>query len=101
MEPEAAGKVIGEKRKEKRRMILAIMIVLLIGVVGLAGWYLYIEQAKRIEPASVEEMAFPLPEKPSIAILPFDNMSGDSEQDYIADPSVPMKVRHLPLEKLV
>jgi adenylate cyclase len=85
MEPEAAGKVIGEKREEKRRMALAAVIVLLIGVVGLAGWYLYIEQAKRIEPASVEEMAFPLPDKPSIAILPFDNMSGDSEQDYIAD----------------
>jgi adenylate cyclase len=85
MGPEAAGKVIGERRKEKRRMILAIMIVLLIGAGGLAGWYLYIEQSKRIEPASVEEMAFPLPEKPSIAILPFDNMSADPEQDYIAD----------------
>jgi TolB-like protein/class 3 adenylate cyclase/Tfp pilus assembly protein PilF len=85
MEPEAAGKVIGEKRKEKRRMTLVAVIVLLIGVGGLAGWYLYIEQTKRIEPASVEAMAFPLPEKPSIAVLPFDNMSGDPEQDYIAD----------------
>jgi TolB-like protein/class 3 adenylate cyclase/Tfp pilus assembly protein PilF len=85
MEPEAVGKVIGEKRKEKRWMALAAVIVLLIGVGGLAGWYLYIEQAKRIEPASVEEMTFPLPEKPSIAVLPFDNISGDSEQDYIAD----------------
>jgi adenylate cyclase len=26
-----------------------------------------------------------LPEKPSIAVLPFDNMSGDPEQDYFAD----------------
>lgn len=26
-----------------------------------------------------------LPEKPSIAILPFDNMSGDKEQDYFSD----------------
>jgi adenylate cyclase len=85
MEPEAAGKVIGEKRKEKRRMTIAAVIVLLIGLGGLAGWYLYIEQTKRVEPASVEEMAFPLPEKPSIAVLPFDNMSGDPEQDYIAD----------------
>ncbi len=27
----------------------------------------------------------PLPEKPSIAILPFANLSGDPEQDYLAD----------------
>jgi adenylate cyclase len=27
----------------------------------------------------------PLPEKPSIAVLPFDNMSGDPEQGYFAD----------------
>jgi TolB-like protein/class 3 adenylate cyclase len=27
----------------------------------------------------------PLPDKPSIAVLPFANMSGDSEQDYFAD----------------
>jgi TolB-like protein/Tfp pilus assembly protein PilF len=30
-------------------------------------------------------MAFPLPEKPSIAVLPFDNMSGDPDQEFIAD----------------
>jgi len=85
MEPEAAGKVIGEKRKEKRRITLAAVIALIIVAGGLAGWYLYIEQTKRIEPASVAKMAFPLPEQPSIAVLPFDNMSGDPEQDYIAD----------------
>jgi adenylate cyclase len=27
----------------------------------------------------------PLPEKPSIAVLPFANLSGDAEQDYFAD----------------
>lgn len=30
-------------------------------------------------------MAFPLPEKPPIAVLPFDNLSDDSKQEYFSD----------------
>ena len=30
-------------------------------------------------------MAFPLPDKPSIAVLPFDNMTGDPEQEFFSD----------------
>ena len=35
--------------------------------------------------ASQTKPALPLPDKPSIAVLPFQNMSGDAEQDYFAD----------------
>src|SRR5437773_5418420 len=32
-----------------------------------------------------EPTALPLPDKPSIAVLPFQNMSGDAEQEYFVD----------------
>ncbi|SLN53740.1 DNA-binding transcriptional activator CadC [Oceanibacterium hippocampi] len=34
---------------------------------------------------SRDDDPLPLPDKPSIAVLPFDNLSGDPEQDYFAD----------------
>ena len=37
------------------------------------------------DPADTGAEALPLPDKPSIAVLPFTNMSNDSEQEYFAD----------------
>ena len=36
-------------------------------------------------PSALAPSALPLPDKPSIAVLPFANMCGDPEQEYFAD----------------
>ena len=40
---------------------------------------------KRIALPSDPPVALPLPDKPSVAVLPFSNMSGDPEQEFFAD----------------
>jgi TolB-like protein/class 3 adenylate cyclase len=87
MEPSAAPRKIKKKKAVQpgwRWATVALVAVVVIGAVTV--WQFYLRpKPPAVEPASLERMAFPLPEKPSIAVLPFDNMSGDAEQEYIAD----------------
>src|SRR5205085_9372386 len=42
-------------------------------------------EASRAIAAVIQSPPLPLPDKPSIAVLPFENMSGGPEQEYFAD----------------
>jgi TolB-like protein/class 3 adenylate cyclase len=83
----AAHRVVQAKKavgKKWRNLVVAAGSVVLIVAVAVGVWQFYMRPPS-VEPASKEKMAFSLPEKPSIAVLPFDNMSGDTAQDYFSD----------------
>jgi len=78
-----------------KRIHPVFKILIALVAAGNALWQVYprfISRPVEVTPkdkiigvASKEKMAFPLPDKPSIAVLPFTNMSNDKEQDYFAD----------------
>ncbi len=70
-------------KRHLRWPVVAGGLVVLVMVAGIALWQLPSEL--REEPASEANMAFPLPDKPSIAVLPFNNISDDASQEYFAD----------------
>ena len=63
------------------RVGVAAMVI--AGLVGALGWQSVREP--RVEAAQVENMAFPLPDKPSIAVLPFVDLSVEGNGEALAD----------------
>ena len=84
LDPKDAGKTIDTAKGPTWRWPVAAVVVILVAALGGMAMWLR-PSSPAIEPASIENMAFPLPDKPSIAVLPFDNMSGDPGQDHVVD----------------
>jgi adenylate cyclase len=85
----AAHRALAARRKMLRAWkmgALALGAVALLAAVTLGGeWYLKARSESAALEAFNREAVFPLPDKPSIAVLAFDNLSGDKEQEWFAD----------------
>ena len=84
----AAHRVVKAKKavgRKWRNVFLAIAAILIVGA-AVATWHFSLRSTPSpAEVAFVEKLAFPLPDKPSLPVLPFDNLSGDASQDYFSD----------------
>jgi TolB-like protein/class 3 adenylate cyclase/rhodanese-related sulfurtransferase len=64
-------------------MMLTVVAIVLLSAAATAYWWR--TQLPAQEAASLERMAHPMPARPSIAVLPFTNMTGDKGQEFFAD----------------
>jgi len=78
--PSGKWKIALRARWQWAALAVAIVLVVVAFVIWRAYFYPLPDRV-----ASVKNMAFPLPDKPSIAVLPFTNMSEDTKQEYFAD----------------
>ncbi len=89
LEPDPKWKMISmiwSRMKRWQKVALTIGIALLQMGGGLVvKKYFDRPPSPPVATASLQKAALPLPDKPSIAVLPFENMTGDPKQEYFTD----------------
>ena len=85
----AAYRVVKVKKavdKIWRNIAICTVAILILAAGGVTIWHFFWRPASlRTEIAARQMPVLELPDKPSIAVLPFDNMGGDREQEYFSD----------------
>jgi len=81
----ASGKPIGKKTSINRRRSVIIGAAAVIAVLAAVVIWQFYNSRISIESVSDERKTISKYEKPSIAVMPFRNVSGDSEFEYICD----------------
>ncbi len=89
IEPEGEPSQVIEGKKPGRKGLSRAVLAVVALVVIAGGAVLYQvalrPSAPKTEMASKEKLAFPLPDKPSIAVLPFTNMSSEKKMEYFSE----------------
>jgi adenylate cyclase len=89
MEPGVRTPAVGGEGKAEKKSrptpIMVLGVVIVVVAVAVIGYFYLRPSSPRVEVASREKMAFPLPDMPSIAVLPFDNMNKDPKEEFFSD----------------
>ena len=85
--PGAAAHRVKEAKKALRKKWVWVALVAGIILIIAAGilWRFVLIPTRAPQVASIQKMALPLPDKPSIAVLPFENLSGEKSHEMIVN----------------